>query len=129
MPGDLVHRFITAIEQDRLDEALTLLADDVEYDNVPMGAVHGPEAVQQTLAPFLGAFEEVEWVVRHQVASGTLESGVVMNERIDRFRSGDRWLELPVAGLFVVQGGRITLWRDYFDRGTLMDLFAALQQG
>jgi len=51
---------------------------------------------------------------------------VVLNERSDRFRSGDRWFELPVAGVFVVRDGRIQLWRDYFDRDTLMAVFAEL---
>ena len=49
-------------------------------------------------------------------------SGTVMNERTDRFRMGEgddaRWAEIPLAGLFVVRGGHITLWRDYFDDAT-----------
>jgi limonene-1,2-epoxide hydrolase len=30
---------------------------------------------------------------------------------------GGRWAELPVAGLFVLRGDKIALWRDYFDQG------------
>lgn len=119
MPADVVNRFIAAIEQHDLPAALALVTDDCEYDNVPIGKVHGPQGVQQVLGPFLDGFEEVEWVVRQQVASGTADDGIVMNERLDRFRRGDRWVELPVAGLFVVRGGRIALWRDYFDLATL----------
>jgi len=29
---------------------------------------------------------------------------------------------LPVAGVFEIQNGKITLWRDYFDRQTIIDL-------
>jgi limonene-1,2-epoxide hydrolase len=43
-----------------------------------------------------------------------------MNERTDRFRSGDRWLEILVAGIWRVEDGLITLWRDYFDLEGLM---------
>jgi len=62
--------------------------------------------------------------VHHEVSSGNLDHGVVMNERLDRFGNGDRWLELPVAGLFVVQHGQISLWRDYFDRESLLSQLA-----
>ena len=51
------------------------------------------------------------------IESGSIDDGAVFTERVDRFRAGDTWIELPVAGLFLVSGGRITLWRDYFDWG------------
>lgn len=122
MPAALVAEFITAIEQGRLPHALGLLSEDCEYDNVPIGKVFGPAAVRDTLAPFLQQFQGVEWTVHHQVASGDLAGGVVMNERSDRFRRGDEWGELAVAGLFVITGGKITLWRDYFDLAGLARL-------
>ena len=125
MPTDVVTSFIRAIEQFDLDHALSHLTDDVEYDNVPMGAVTGREAVRATLAPFMAMFDHVEWVVHHQVASGNLDQGVVLNERLDRFGKGERWLDLPVAGLFVVRHGQIALWRDYFDKETLLTGMAA----
>jgi limonene-1,2-epoxide hydrolase len=126
MPVDVVASFFRSIEQLDLDHALTHLTDDVEYDNVPFGPVVGREAVRATLGPFLAGFEEVSWVVTHQLASGNLDHGVVMNERIDRFRKGEQWLELRVAGLFVVQHGQISLWRDYFDKEQMFSAMAAL---
>lgn len=125
MPADVVNRFIRAVEQLDLDHALSHLTDDVVYDNVPMGAVNGRDAVRATLAPFLALFDTVEWVVHHEAASGNLDQGFVLNERLDRFRKGDRWLELPVAGLFVVRHGQIAVWRDYFDKETLLSGMAA----
>ena len=124
MPAALVTNFITAIERGDLAHAITLLSDDCEYDNVPIGKVVGPEAVRSMLVPFLDRYQEVQWVVHHQTSSGDLTHGVVLNERSDRFRTGDTWVELPVAGVFVVRDGRIALWRDYFDRDTLMQLLA-----
>ena len=115
----LVRRFIGAIEANVLDTACSLLAPNCTYDNVPMGVVHGPEAVRAGLAPFLGACDQVQWVIHHQVArQDDHADGVVMNERLDRFHMGDRWIEVPVAGLFVISDGLITLWRDYFDLPT-----------
>ena len=119
MPGAIVTQFINLIEARRVPDALALLAPDCEYDNVPIGKVTGPEQVGAILGPFVDRYDEVDWVVHHQVASGTADEGVVMNERTDRFRSGDRWVELPVMGLFLVRQGKIDLWRDYFDLATL----------
>jgi limonene-1,2-epoxide hydrolase len=113
-PGQTVDAFIAAIVAKDLDRALELVTDDVEYDNVPMGKVHGPDGIRGTLEPFSAAVGGIEWVVHHQVEQGD----VVMNERVDRFQLGDRWMELPVAGLFVLRDGRIALWRDYFDLQT-----------
>ena len=112
-PAEVVQGMIAAIERKDLAAACAFMADDVEYDNVPMAKVFGVEAVTTTLAPFIGGCTRIEWVVNHQAASGE----VVMNERVDRFEMGGRWVELAVAGLFIVRDGKIVLWRDYFDLG------------
>ena len=110
-PATVVGRFISAIEARDVDAAVALLADDCEYDNVPMGAVRGPAAVRDILGPMLAGCRDIEWPVRRQAVNGT----VVFNERIDRFLMDHGWVELPVTGVWEVLDGRITLWRDYFD--------------
>lgn len=111
----VVNDFLTAICDHDLDAALALCADDVVYDNVPMSPVTGPEQIRQVLHGFLGAASQIEWIVHRQVAS----EHVVMNERDDRFLINGEWLSLPVAGVFEVRDGKITLWRDFFDLPTL----------
>ena len=113
--ADTVNTFLARIGALDLEGALELFTDDCEYDNVPIGKVHGPAGIRATLAPFLAGCTAVEWVVNHQAATGD----VVMNERTDRFEMGGRWRALDVAGLFVVRDGRIALWRDYFDLASL----------
>ncbi len=110
-PEALFGAFIERIEALDLDGACALVTDDVEYDNVPIGKSFGPDGIKAVLGPMLGPIEEVRFEVLRQVAVGPL----VMNERVDRFRAGERWLELPVAGVFEVTGGKISLWRDFFD--------------
>lgn len=122
-PGHVVTSFIAAIESLDLEAALSFVTEDCEYDNVPIGKVHGPEGIRQILGAFLAGCTEIEWLVHHQLAD---PGGIVMNERLDRFRFGEVWIELPVAGLFEVRDGRIALWRDYFDQGTLMSAMARL---
>jgi limonene-1,2-epoxide hydrolase len=118
--ADVVTSFIAACERLDLDAAIDHMSADVEYWNVPMEKVYGHDGVRGVLEPFLGPFEEIEWPVSHMVAEGTAESGTVFTERVDRFRAGDVWLELPVAGMFLIRDGKITVWRDYFDLNGFM---------
>lgn len=117
-PAETVDAFLAAICAHDLETALTMVSDDVVYDNVPIGAVEGPEGIRQVLDGFLASASGIEWVVHRQVADGT----TVMNERTDRFQMGGEWRELPVMGVFDVRDGAITLWRDYFDMGALQRL-------
>jgi limonene-1,2-epoxide hydrolase len=87
--------------------------------------VHGPAGIRAVLAPFLTRYDELSWVVHHQVESGDLRNGTVLHERTDRFRRGSRWVEVPVAGVFVVRDGRIVRWRDYFDLASANEAFRA----
>jgi limonene-1,2-epoxide hydrolase len=122
-PEETVNEFIARVCRFDLDSALELVTDDVEYDNVPMGKVFGPEGIRSVLGMMAEGLADADWVVHRQVASG----GTVMNERTDRFRAGDTWIELPVAGVFEVNAdGRIALWRDYFDNATFTDQLAKL---
>jgi limonene-1,2-epoxide hydrolase len=115
-PDETVTAFIHAIEAKDLDAALSLADQGIVYDNVPMAAVTGVEATRTLLESFVAGSDEIEWVIHQQVSTGD----VVMNERTDRFRTGETWMEIPVAGVWVVTDGRITLWRDYFDMQGLM---------
>ncbi len=115
-PDEIVTAFIHAIEAKDLDAAMALVADGIVYDNVPMAAVTGVEATRTMLESFVSGTDEIEWVIHHQVATGD----TVMNERTDRFRTGETVIEIPVAGVWEVADGRITLWRDYFDLQGLM---------
>jgi len=122
-PEAVVDAFIAAIERIDIDAAAALLHHDVSYENMPMQPVVGAETVKAVLASFLNQASEVDWPVSRQLVAGNC----VMNERVDRFRIGDGWLELPVVGVFEVDDdGLITLWRDYFDLGQYQTQLAEL---
>jgi len=119
-PDELVRTFVETLSAKDLDTSLTMVSADCEYDNVPIGRTHGPDGIRATLAGFFAAAEQLDWVIVRQVASGNLGTGTVLNERDDRLLMGGTWRSLPVTGVFEVRNGLITLWRDYFDRDTLM---------
>jgi limonene-1,2-epoxide hydrolase len=120
-PAETVDEFIRRITSDDLDGALDLCADDLEYDNVPMPTLHGKDAAREFLSQMAGEHVRIEWTVHRQAAQGAL----VLNERTDEFWFGDLHIALPVAGVFEVHDGRITLWRDYFDLRTFEEQMSA----
>ena len=124
-PGEFVTRFIENIEQSHFTAAMDMVSDDCEYDNVPITKVFGKDAMIAILSEFMAEATKIEWLIHHQVSSGDMEHGVVMNERTDRFEMDGRWIELDIAGLFVVSEGKIALWRDYFDRESFRKALAS----
>jgi limonene-1,2-epoxide hydrolase len=121
--GEIVSQFIGAIERRDMESVGGLLSEEISYENMPMRPILGRDAVMKVIEAFLAPAELVDWKVLRQWEC----DGVVINERIDRFRIGNGWLELPVAGFFEFDTeGRILVWRDYFDLGSYTSQLAAL---
>lgn len=110
-PLAVVDAFLKAFEAMDFDAALALVDDNAEYTNVPIGTVHGHAGVRSVLEPFFAPIHENEFVLLRSAANGP----VVFFERLDRHRLDHGWRELPVNSVFEVHGGKITVWRDYFD--------------
>ena len=117
----VVHAFLAAAAKRDYETALPLVTDDVEYQNMMLPAVHGKEAMVETLEMMLTMCSASEWVVLREVAAGDL----VMNERVDRFTMGGVTSDLPVAGVFTLRDGQISVWHDNFDLQTIMTAMAA----
>lgn len=115
-PLDVVNAFLRAAAARDYETALPLVADDIEYQNMMLPAVHGKDAMVETLEMMQGFCESSTWEVLQELASGEL----VMNERVDTFVMNGVSTPLPVAGVFTVRDGKIVLWRDYFDLQTIM---------
>lgn len=122
-PQEIVTAFITAIEAKDVDTAVSLTSEAISYENVPTTPISGRDNVAATLSMFLAPASQVEWQIINQWAVGR----TVINERLDRFKIGDGWLELPVAGIFEVDDNdQIVLWRDYFDMNSYVSRYAEL---
>ena len=111
-PAEVIDALLAACVRRDLDAVCALVTDDIEYDNVPMGKVFGPEGVRSVLSGgVMQEASEIDWVVHRQVSQGD----IVMNERTDRFLVDGTWYEIPIGAVFEVRDGRVSLWRDYFD--------------
>ena len=116
----VVDAFMAAVGRKDLDAALALVAADCYYDNVPLGEMRGTEKMREFLAPIFAGEGPLEFEILRQTCTGNR----VMNERIDRFVMQGRQIALPVAGVFEVNEGKITFWRDYFDNGMVRKALA-----
>jgi limonene-1,2-epoxide hydrolase len=111
----VVEALLSALCSGDLDGALALLADDIEYQNVPLPRDLGKAQVERTLRQFQRLTPTFDVTVHH-IAE---RDGFVLTERTDYLRGP--WLDLGfwVCGTFQVRDGKIVLWRDYFDLATL----------
>jgi limonene-1,2-epoxide hydrolase len=110
----IVGDFCKAFERKNIDEIMGFFTDDAVYHNMPMEPAKGKPAIKQTINSFLPGSDRIEFKILHSASNGN----IVFNERIDMIDMGEKRVELPVAGMFEVRGGKITLWRDYFDLQT-----------
>ena len=106
--------FIAAWSRLDADEIVSYFADDGVYHNMPGKPVQGREHLRAFVGGFLKPWTSTQWDVLNIVSRGDL----VIAERVDRTVAGDRKVDLPCCGVFVMADGRIKVWRDYFDMPT-----------
>ena len=105
-----VETFLYALQNEDYDTADAALADNIEWQNVGIPTIRGRRRVMQIFRRGQGRMGiEVKF---HRIAA---EGNAVLTERTDALIFGPLRLQFWVCGVFEVHGGRITLWRDYFD--------------
>jgi limonene-1,2-epoxide hydrolase len=121
-PAETVRQFLKAMEALDYDTGLKLVSADCAYTNPPpLGTVHGPAGIRAVLEPFFAPTLRNDFKLLRQAVQGS----TVFMERLDRHQLADTWVELPVTGVFEVQDGKITYWRDYFDAATILSQWPA----
>jgi limonene-1,2-epoxide hydrolase len=109
-----IRNFIQAWSRMDADELVQFFCEDGVYHNMPAGPVAGHAALKPYIGGFLKSWRSTEWELLTLIGRGD----TVVAERVDRTVVGDKTVALPCCGVFEMQGGRIKVWRDYFDMGT-----------
>lgn len=114
--AEIVREFIAAWS--RLDpaELAGYFSEDGIYHNMPTGPVQGRKNIEEMIRGFTASWTETRWEIRHLLVDGDL----VITERVDRTRTGEKSVDLACTGVFEMEGGKIKVWRDYFDLGTYL---------
>ena len=118
---DVINAFLKVMETNNIDRAVQFVSDDLVYINVPFGfeagTVHGPDGMRSVLEPAFANVIRNEFIIK----TVSVDGDTVFLERLDRHQLPNGWAELPVVGVFKVENGKISEWRDYFD----MSVFVA----
>ena len=111
-PADTVVEFLRALAASDVDAALDLVDEDLEYINVSLPTIHGRERLEGIARPWLRPGRMGFNVHLNHVAT---DGNVVLTDRIDELNYGRVAARFWVYGRFVVDHGRIAVWRDSFD--------------
>ena len=115
----LVQDFWQALYERDFERVAAFFAEDGHYEDVPApdpGAT-GPANVVKRLKIGLEPIEGYEHHLHRMVAEGD----TVVTEHTEdwTWHTGEK-VSLPFVSIHVVRDGKIVLWRDYWDLGTLM---------
>ncbi len=107
----LIRRFLEVCVRADPEEFASYFTEDATWWNSPWQAIHGREAIRETLRRGAQRMIALPWEIRHIVADGE----IVMTERVDNFMVGETRVNVPCMGVFELRGGKIAAWRDYWD--------------
>jgi limonene-1,2-epoxide hydrolase len=105
-----VETFLYALQNQDFDTVESVLADNIEWQNVGYPTIRGRDRIVKLFRRGQGRFGF--GVKIHRIAA---EGTAVLTERTDAVVIGPLRVQFWVCGVFEVRDGRITLWRDYFD--------------
>lgn len=116
-----VEAFLNALQNEDFDTVDAALGNDLVYENVGFSRIRGGRRTATLLRRMQGrvGFE----VKIHRIGA---DGAAVLTERTDALIIGPLRVQFWVCGVFEVDDGRITLWRDYFD---VYDMFKGLLRG
>ena len=110
----VIRDFVAAWTRLDAKEIAAYFSDDGVYHNMPMAPISGRANVEALIAGFIGSWTRTHWDLLHVLCAGK----VVIAERVDHITAGAKSVDLPVVGVFELEGGKIKRWRDYFDMAT-----------
>ena len=116
---EIVARMWECLYRKDWDGVARLIADDGHYEDVPApdAGATGPQNVVRRLRIGLEPVARFEHDIHRVVAEG--DSVIVEHTETWHFDTGERLVNQFVT-VHEVRGGKITLWRDYWDLNTMM---------
>ena len=116
----IIKKFIEAWSNLDADELVNYFSVDGVYYNMPTKPVKGHDQLKPFIKGFIGNWTKTNWDTLNILGEGN----IVIAERLDRTEVGDINIDLPCCGVFVMEKGKIKIWRDYFDMNTFTKPFS-----
>ena len=114
---DIIRECVDAWSSLDADRLASYFTEDGCYYNIPVQPVSGRENVRDFIKNFLSTWTDTQWDILQIAEAGD----VVFCERLDRTKTTQGDVDLPCVGVFEMEGGKIKVWRDYFDMGTFVN--------
>lgn len=111
---DIIREFVRTWSTLDPDRIVAFFAEDWVYHNMPLAPVSGRAQLRAFIAGFVKNWSATDWVIVNLVSAGP----IVIAERVDRTKMGEKSVDLPCCGVFELKDGKISVWRDYFDLAT-----------
>ncbi|MGD8318501.1 MAG: limonene-1,2-epoxide hydrolase family protein [Myxococcales bacterium] len=108
---EVVEAFLEALERLDLDGALSWIAEDVRWVNVPWKSAGNKRQFEKVLRAM---FRDATRFQIHYADIHERGDGVVYTDRVDVFEGGGISMTLPVRGELRVRDGKIVEWVDRF---------------
>lgn len=109
-----IRDFVKAWSRLNVDEIVDYFTEDGVYHNMMLDPVQGKAALKGFIGAFIANWSDTEWELVNILSKGD----IVAAERVDRTKAGGKPVALPCCGVFEMEGGKIKVWRDYFDLAT-----------
>ena len=93
-----------------------LFTDDGVLHSMMVEPVRGRAAIAARIAHLGEGIDSITLDIR---AMGVID-GLVFMERVDRFVYRGKQGAVPVTGVLEIEGGRVKVWREYYDRAMLL---------
>jgi limonene-1,2-epoxide hydrolase len=115
-----IEQFLHAFLAQDADSAVRFVTDDFRLRAIPHAPheLSGKEQLRAIIAHSNFGFERAIDEAKHRIVRSLESGGVVCQERVDCFRVGDKWFELPIVAIFEFRGDLIGVETDYFDSAT-----------
>ena len=110
-PEEIVTNFLNAMQDGDVETVIALAAEDIVYTNVSLPTIRGKDRFGRAARAYYRHHLEFQVVIHRIAGSGSS----VLTERTDALILGPYRMQFWVCGVFEVEDGQVTLWRDYFD--------------
>lgn len=116
-PLVVAHEMVLAWNAIDADAIADLFAEDGSYQSMMDEPTLGRETIRNKFATLLAGATKLKLHLRNLAVSGN----VVFLERVDEFTYKGKEASVPVVAVLEIENGKVTAWREYFDREELME--------
>lgn len=110
-PEEVVRAILTAWDHLDAEEVMNYFTADAVWDNVPIRAVRGHDAIRREVERFMKPMTSFEAQILNLAVAGNF----VATERVDHTDFNGHPFHSRIMGAFEVEGDLVRAWRDYFD--------------